>query len=219
MESTVDLPNIWQKLLLSSGILAPLLYLGTDWLAGRLLKGYSFAAQSMSELSATGASTRTLVVWLTLVACIFMVAFGVGVWRAAGQAILPRIVGGLLIANAVTGLVATTFFPTRFGVRPVFGSAGVMLMFVSVLCFVLAMVFAALAFGGWLRLLSIAVPLSYVLLAVFRFATASAATAGGAGSLMGTQERTMAYSFLAWVIALAVYLLLLSRQGFVSAGS
>jgi hypothetical protein len=141
-----------------------------------------------------------------------MVAFGVGVWRAAGRAFLPRVVGGLVIGNAVTGLVATLFFPPRFGERPVFGSTGVIIMFFSVIFFVLAMVFGGLAFSGWLRILSIAIPVTYVLLAGLRFATAHTSVAGEGASLMGTQERTMAYSFLVWVIALAIHLLWASRS-------
>ncbi|NPV78348.1 MAG: DUF998 domain-containing protein [Anaerolineae bacterium] len=203
MEPSVGL----QKFLLSCGIFAPLLYLGTDRLAGKLLKGYNFAVQSMSELSAAGSPVRSLVVLLNLAAGALMIAFGVGVWRASGLALLPRIVGGLVIGNAAAGMVATLFFPTRFGVRPIFASPGVIIMFFSVLFFVLAMVFGALAFGGWLRILSIAIPAAYVLLAVLRYATV-AASSGEAQSLIGTQERTMSYSFLGWVIALAVYLLL-----------
>jgi hypothetical protein len=80
-------------------------------------------------------------------------------------------------------------------------------MFISVLCFVLAMVFGAVAFHGWMRILSISIPTAYVILAILRFATA-APSSTGAAVLIGTQERTMAYSFLLWVIALAIYLLL-----------
>ena len=206
-----------QKILLSCGILAALLYLGTDWLAGRLLKGYSFAAQSISELSAAGSPTRALVVSLTLVAGVFMIAFGVGVWQAAGQAPLPRIVGGLVIGNVAAGLVATLFFPTRFGERPIFGSVGVIFMFLSVVFFVLAMVLGAVAYSGWFRIFSIAIPVTYVLLALLRFATDTTSSAGEAVSLVGAQERTMSYSFLLWVMALAIYLLLLSSRGVDSA--
>ncbi len=85
-------------------------------------------------------------------------------------------------------------------------------MFLSVLSFVLAFVLGAVAFGGWMRILSILLPAAYILLAVFRFATASSASGGSAGVLIGLQERTMAYSFLLWVMALAVYLLLLSNK-------
>lgn len=217
METSVGLPNALQKILLSCGILAPLLYLGIDWLAGRLLKGYSFVAQSMSELGAAGSPTRSLVVSLTLVASVLMIAFGVGVWRAAGQAPLPRVVAVLVIGIAVLGLVATLFFPTRFGERPTFGSVGVILMFLSVVCFVLAMVFGAAAYSGWLRIVSIGIPASYVLLAVLRFATAASSSSGEVVSMIGTQERTMAFSFLLWVVFLAIHLLLLSSRGVSSA--
>jgi len=191
-----------QKVLLSCGVLAALLSVGTDQLAGRLLKGYSFTVDSMSDLSAAGAPTRPLLMALTLAASVLMSAFAVGVWQAAGAAVLPRIVAGLIIVHAAAGLVATLFFPNQFGVRPVFGSPGVLLMFVSVLCFVLAMAFGAAAFHGWMRILSIAIPTAYVLLAAMRFATAGSSAA----VLIGVQERSMAFSFLAWVAALAVYL-------------
>jgi len=219
METPVGLPNMLQKVLLSCGILAPLIYLGTDWLAGRILKGYSFAAQSISELSAAGSPTRSLVVSLTLVASVLMIAFGIGVWQAASQVLLPRVVGGLVIGNAAAGFVATLFFPTRFGERPIFGSPGVIIMFFSIVFLVLAMIMGAVAFSGWLRILSIAIPVTYVLLTVLRFATASASSAGEAVSLVGAQERTMTYSFLLWVMALAIHLLLLSSRGVDSASS
>lgn len=141
-----------------------------------------------------------------------MIAFGVGVWRVGGQPLLPRVVGVLVIGNAVAGLFATLFFPTRFGERPTFGSPGVIIMFFSVVFFVLAMVFGAAAFSGWLRILSLAIPVSYILLAVLRFATANTASTRETVSLVGMQERTMAYSFLLWVMILAIYLLLLTTR-------
>jgi hypothetical protein len=179
-----------------------------DLLAGKLIKGYSFSAQSMGELGALGSPTRSLVIAFTLVASTFMVAFGIGVWQAMGTAILPRIVAGLIISNAVSGLVATLFFPNRFGIRPEFTTPEVLIMFISVLSFVLAMIFGAAAFHGWMRILSIAIPVSFILLAIFRFATAASSPAGTEG-LVGIQERTMAYSFLVWVFCLAIYLLIL----------
>lgn len=216
MEISVGSSNMLQKILLSCGILAPLIYLATDLLTGKLLKGYSFSVQSMSELGAAGSPTRPLNVALTLVASAFMIAFGVGVWRVAGAMILPRIVAGLILANAIAGLLATLFFPNRFGVRPELGTPGVLLMFISVLCFVLAMVFGAVAFHGSMRILSIAIPTVYILLAILRFATAGS-SAGTATLSIGAQERTMAYSFLLWALALAIYLLLLSSKSIAAA--
>ena len=146
-----------------------------------------------------------------------MIAFGVGVWRAAGQALLPRVVGGLVIGNVAAGLVATLFFPTRFGERPVFGSVGVIAIFLSVVFFMLAIVLEALAYSGWFRIFSIAIPVTYVLLVLLRFATVTTFSLGETASLVGAQERTMSYSFLLWVMALSIYLLLLSSRGVDSA--
>jgi hypothetical protein len=217
MRSVASETDWIQQTLLFCGILAPLLQVGTDRLAGTLLKGYDFSTQSMSELSASGSPVRSLVVSLTCVATALMIAFGVGIWRAEGQALLPRVVAVLVIGNAALGLVATLFFPTRFGERPPFVSAGVILMFLSVVCFVLAMVVGAAAFSGWLRILSIGIPASYVLLAILRFTTAASSSSEAAVLMIGTQERTMAFSYLFWVMALAVHLLL-SGRGVDSAG-
>lgn len=205
-----------QQALLFCGILAPLLHLGMDRLAGMLLKGYDFSAQSMSDLGASGSPVRSLVVSLSCAATVLMIAFGVGIWRAGG-ALLPHVVAVLVIGNAVLGLVAILFFPTQFGERPSFGSAGVILMFLSVVCFVLAMVIGAAAFSGWLRILSIGIPASYVILAILRFSTVTSSSSAGGVSMIGAQERTMAFSFLFWVMALAVHLLL-SGRGVDSAG-
>ena len=91
-------------------------------------------------------------------------------------------------------------------------------MFISVLSFILAMVVGAVAYPGWLRILSIGIPVSYIVLAILRFATVTPNIDGGGGTLIGTQERTMAYSFLLWVMALAIYLLTVTRQGVELAG-
>lgn len=204
METITSDPALLQRGLLVCGILAALLQVAMDVLAGSRLKGYSFAVQSMSELGAAGSPTRSLVVGLTVVTGALMIAFAAGVWRAAGGALLPRVVSCLILGNAVAGLVATLVFPTRFGERPPFASANVLVMLLGVVCFVLAMVVGAAAYGGWLRVLSIWIPASYVLLAALRLATA-ASSAGKAS--IGAQERTMAYSYLVWVAAVVVYLL------------
>ena len=162
----MNIPETVQKVLLSCGFIAVLLYLVMDLLAGKLIKGYSFSIQSMSELGAAGSPTRPLVIAFTLAASVFLAAFGVGVWRTAGLAVIPRIVAALIIGNAFLGLVSTLFFPNSYGVQPKFGTPGVILMMFSVLCFVLAMILGAVAFHGWMRILSIAIPAAYVILAI-----------------------------------------------------
>ena len=132
MEPVFSLSNFWQKCLLYCGIFAPIVYLGTDWLAGWILKGYSFKTQSMSDLSAVGSPVRPIVVSLTLAACLLMIAFGIGIWLTEGHQLLARIVAVLVIGNAVTGFIATAFFPTHYGERPAFFSPGVLLSLIHI---------------------------------------------------------------------------------------
>lgn len=195
-----------QVVLMTSGLLAPLFYLGTDRLVGSLITGYSFSAQSMSDVSAIGSPQRRLAVLLTVVACFIMNAFGVSLWLVSDQALLLRIVSTCIIGNAIFGLIATLFFPTHYGVRPNFVSAGVLIMFSSVLCFILAMVVGAVAIEGWFRIFSIAILAAFIFLASLRFATAKSSSTRERSSLIGAQERTMSYSYLLWVFVLSIYL-------------
>jgi hypothetical protein len=49
----------WRKVLLSCGVAATLLYFGMDLLATWRYDGYSYTDQTISELSAVGAPTRS----------------------------------------------------------------------------------------------------------------------------------------------------------------
>jgi hypothetical protein len=71
------------KVLLICGVLASLLYVVTDILAGMIWEGYSFSSQAISELSAIHAPTRPLVVTLGLIYDVLLIAFGFCVWVIA----------------------------------------------------------------------------------------------------------------------------------------
>ena len=57
------------KVLLASGIVAPLLYAVSDVVAGMRWEGYSFRDQTISELGAIGAPSRPLFSLLLVVVC------------------------------------------------------------------------------------------------------------------------------------------------------
>jgi len=193
----------WQAALLVCGVIAPLLHLATDWIAGTSFGGYDFSARSISDLGSVGSPVRSRVILLTLAASVLVVAFTVGIWQAG--TLLARVVAVLIAGNALLSSVALVFFPNSLGVRPAFRTPGVILMFLAVLCSVLAMLVGAFAFDGWMRWISVGIPASYVALAVLRFATAGSENAM---VMIGAQERTMSYSYLLWMLALAVHLLL-----------
>src|SRR5512145_973697 len=144
--------------LLSCGILAALLYAAMLIFVPMRWEGYRSAAQTISELSALDAPTRSLWVPLGIVYTLLVAAFGYGVWRAAGRNGLLRVVGGVLIVNGILGL----FWPPMH-LREVLAGGGktltdtlhVVWMAGTGLLMLLAMGFGAAAFGWRFRIYSI----------------------------------------------------------------
>ena len=86
-----------RRALLVCGIVAPVLYIGTDILAATLLyQGYRYADQQVSELSAIGAPTRSLWIGMTDVWTALVIAFALGVWLSAGPKRSLRVTAALL---------------------------------------------------------------------------------------------------------------------------
>jgi hypothetical protein len=206
MQSSLDL-SAAQKALLSCGILAVLLRVGTDLLAGRMWKGYSFVSQSISELSAAGAPTRSLVLPLELAFNVLMIAFAIGIWRLAGESLLMRIVSGLIVGNAIISFLVTLLLPMRFSSDAGFSASTihVIIMAIGVLFFLLAMGLAGAAYRDWFRYYSFGTLLAYLVLAIVRFLMPSPAGQGSPVATVGIQERTMVLGYLLWIVALAVH--------------
>ncbi|MBI3966083.1 MAG: DUF998 domain-containing protein [Chloroflexi bacterium] len=74
-----------KKLLLVCGIVASLLYVAATILGAMRWEGYSSTAQSVSELFAIDAPSKSLVDPLFVTYSLLWSAFGVGVWRSAGR--------------------------------------------------------------------------------------------------------------------------------------
>ena len=101
----------FHTVLLACGVIAPLLYLASDLIAGLRWEGYSFRDQTISELNAIGAPTRSLTIVLGLIGYGLFVAFGVGVWRSAWAATSSlRVAGAALVSYGVLALFAVPFF-------------------------------------------------------------------------------------------------------------
>jgi hypothetical protein len=164
-----------RKVLLICGILASLLYVSTDILAGMLWEGYSFTDQAISELSAIGAPTRPLVVPLITIYVVLVIAFGLGVWGSAGRNRALRVTGGLLMIIGLVGL-AWTPFPMHLG-EPVSSLANTMHSIfagIQVLLTLLAMGFGAASYRNWFRFYSIGTILALLVTGVVAFGLAAA---------------------------------------------
>lgn len=198
-----------QASLLFCGILGLVIYVGTDLVAGNLLKGYNFTSQSMSELSATGASTRMLVLALQLPAYALLIAFALGVWGTAGQNVLARLAAMCIAGNAALGAISVTFFPLRGGVVATISNstANVSLGATALLCLLLAIGLGAAAYRNWFGYYSIATLGVFAGLAILRLLVLPVVIPGlQQGSTTGAQERTIEYAYLLWLSVLSIAL-------------
>jgi Protein of unknown function (DUF998) len=201
-----------RKMLLVCGILSSLLYVAMNILGAMQYEGYSSASQTVSELSAIGAPTRSLWAWLGPLYSLLVIAFGWGVWISAGRKRALRIVGGLIMVGfAVTG-VAWLFAPMHS--REVLAAGGgtladtmhIVVGIVTVLIMMLAIAFGATALGNRFRLYSI---ITMVILVVFGTLTGVGApriSANLSTPWVGVWERINIGVFLLWVVVLAITL-------------
>jgi len=201
-----------RRSLLVCGILSSLLYAAMTLLVAMQWEGYSSAAQTISELSAVDAPTRSLWVLPAAFYTVLVTAFGWGVWISAGRSRPLRAVGRLILAYGALGLV-WPFAPMHL--REVLAAGGgtvsdtmhIALGAVTVVLMISAMIFGARAFGHRFRLYSIA---SLVVLVVFGALTFWDAPGIGANlptPWIGVWERINIGVFLIWVVVLAVTLL------------
>ncbi|MBK9544757.1 MAG: DUF998 domain-containing protein [Dehalococcoidia bacterium] len=93
------------KRLVFAGVLMFVLYICMDVIASLAYDDYSYRDQTISELSAIGAPTRTFWVVTGLVRQVLSFAFAFGVLGLAGDRREVRIVGWLLVVFAVSDLL------------------------------------------------------------------------------------------------------------------
>lgn len=208
LAKTVTRPSA-RGLLLASGVVAPVWWVGMDIVGSLRYPGYSYLNQTISELSAEGAPTRTLMVLSGIPFTVLMVAFGVGIWKTAGDRRVQRITGALLIAEAIWGGVGGLLFPMairgqettlRNDMHAIYGIGMPIL-------FLLAIGFGSRLFGKRFRYFSYG---TILVLLVFGFLTALQAPQVPANEptpWIGFEERVNAYVGMLWVAVLAIALL------------
>lgn len=198
-----------RKVLLVCGILSALLYAAMLAFVPMRWPAYSSAAQTVSELSAIGAPTRSLWVSLGVVWALLYAAFGWGVWRAAGPSGILRVVGGVIIVAVLFGL----FWPAMHQ-REVLAAGGATLTdtlhivwtAVNGVLTLLAMGFAAAALGKRFRVYSIATMVILVAAGAVTSLDAPRMQANLPTPWIGVWERVNIGVWLLWVVVLAVTL-------------
>jgi len=201
-----------RKLLLVCGILSSLLYVAMTIFVAMQWDAYSSASQTISELSAIGAPTRSLWAVPGAIYTILVTAFGWGVWKSAGRSRALRIAGGLIVAYGSLG-VLWPFAPMHL--RETLAAGGgtlsdtmhLVLASATVLLMLLAIGAAAAAFGIWFRVYSLATLAILAAFGALTFLDAPRLSANLPTPWIGVWERINVGVFLLWVVVLATTLL------------
>lgn len=203
-----------RKLFLVCGILASLLYVATDMLAAMRWEGYSYTAQTISETFAIGAPTRPLVLLRGLAYSVFVIAFGLGVWESARGKSPLRVVGALLVGIALVDLVAPFVAPMhlRGAERTLTDMMHIVLASVDVLFILLIIGFGASAFSKRFRLYSIGTILVVVVFGTLAGLDGPRIAANLPTPWVGVTERISVFSYMLWLVVLAIGLLRVQGQ-------
>lgn len=207
------------RVLLLCGVAYALLYvLGNDVLVAGRFPGYDPLAQNISELSALGSPSRALALALLPVQTALMVAFGVGVWRAARGRRSLHVAGGFLVACGIVGLLSLPF-PMTSRALLVAGSAmpgndvgHIALTAVTVVLIVGMMAFAAVPFPTGFRVYAAVSALVVLVSGGLTGTQAPKLALGEPTPWMGLTERICIGAWLLWMVVLAVVLLAESHR-------
>lgn len=199
--------------LLGCGIAYPVTYVvANDLVAATRYSGYSRIDQAVSELSATGAPTRRFLVGMLPVFTALTVAFGTGVWKAAGRRRALRATGLVLLASGVTGMA---WLPFPMSSREVIagGAAtgsdtGHLVLSGLTVAEILALFGAgAGAFGTSFRIYSLSCGGVVLLSGALTSRQAAKMSDGRPTPRMGLYERISIGTWLQWMAVLAAILL------------
>lgn len=199
-----------RRLLLCCGILSSLLYIGMNIYVPMQYKGYNTASQTVSELSAIGASTRQLWISLVIWYALLLTAFGWGVLKSAGRNRPLHIAGVLIFIHGITG-----FFWPPMHQREVLAAGGgtltdtmhIVFAVITVLLMMFTIGFGAAAKGRRFRLYSI-----LTMVVLFSFGALTGKDAPRVSTNLptpyaGIWERINIGVYMLWIIVLAVLLL------------
>jgi hypothetical protein len=199
-----------EKRLLSCGIISSVLYTAMLVFIPMQWNDYSSASQTVSELSAIGAPTRTLWILPGMAYTMLMAIFGFGILQSAEENRYLKIVGTVIIIYGLIGI----FWPPMH-LREVLAVNGptltdtlhIVWTIATVLLMLLAIGFGSMAFGKWFRAYSIVTILILFSFGILTGIDAPRVQANLPTPMAGIWERINIGVFLLWVSAFSLVLL------------
>jgi len=205
--STITNHRMVPKVLLICGIVSSLLWIVADIFASIQYEGYSFTSQAVSELSAIGAPTKSLLVYTGLIYEVLLFLFGFGVLLISGQKRGLRFTGILIMTHAILATVSF-FFPMnlREAEKTISDTMHVIIYTAIPIIILFIIGFGSAADGKWFRIYSIATILILILFGILTGMAAPKIAAGLPTPWAGLYERINIYGYMVWIILLAMVL-------------
>jgi hypothetical protein len=206
--------RIWRKVLLACGIVGPIGLVVWDVVGSLRYPGYSYVDQTISELSAQGAPTRTFTLVVSSIPYgVLMTSFGAGVWIVTGARRAGRITGAVVVAEALWGVAGGIAFP--MATRAVIAAhpdtlRNQMHMWYGIgmpILLVLAVSFGSRLLDKRFRAFSYGTIAIMLMFGLVQSLQAGDLAANRATPWMGLEERITAYAPMLWYVLLAVGLL------------
>jgi hypothetical protein len=184
-----------------------------DVISAAAYPGYSYAHQTVSELSAIGAPTRPFQVGVGLVFEALVLAFAVGVWQMAdGKRSLKvcAVLLGLFATNAfIWGLFPMQQRGNEMAATDVAHITGAIVQVVTIVLFI---AFGSGADGRWFRIFSIVLIVAILAAGALAGTQAGRISAGEPTPFIGLIERVSFYGPSLWILVLAIELLRQQRE-------
>ena len=200
---------------LTCGIVASLLYVAMNVFVPLQWRGYSFASQVISELSAIDAPTRSLWVPLGIAYGVLMLAFGWGVCVSAVGNRPLNIAGALIFVYSIIGLAWPPMHQREVvaaGGATLTDTLHIVWSIAWVACMLAAIVFGAAGLGKWFRVYSIATLVTLAAFGVLTFLDAPKLSANLLTPLIGVWERFQIGVVIVWDMVLAIALFRTQRS-------
>jgi hypothetical protein len=202
------------KLLLALGVLAPIYHVVVyEVVAVSVSPGYDPISRPVSELTATYAPTRPVLVPLLVIFDLLIIPFWIGVWRAAETNRALRLTSSLMLGFRALALLA---FPFPMVVDEVLGANTIHTIIWGVITPLLMLAgigASAAAFGKTFRRYAILTLVTLVAFSVSAGIQAAQANAGETVRWFGVTERALIGTWLQWVAVLALVLLRAQHTG------
>lgn len=202
--------SVFYHNLLYCGILSSLWYLFMNLYIPAQYPGYSTNARTVSELSALGSPTRILWVILSTLYPLLYAAFGWAVLFVAGSNKKLKTTALLIIAYSLFNLYWPPMHTREAiagGEKSITDSLHIAWTIITVILFILTMIFGAMASGKRFRIFTVICAITMILFGILTSQHVPNMEANLPTPSMGLYERISQYVFFSWIIFVSIKLL------------